>query len=224
MTTRRFTLSDCGYNIIGGHKDLGPDGHLCCGYAFSYHKPARLEPFAHPDLLPHLPALCAAKSAEERKAILERIGRKFTVEASESSCAKYKIRSGLGFTSGYLYVGGICENAQYVAHPDIKDIVPAVALCPTVATAQALIDAHLADAGPTRSKVSVEVKKTVEFEVTLNSKGQVTVDCEYWTWVNDDEADTALYSSPVDYVSDALDAAKPTTVAQAIQVIKGAVK
>lgn len=177
------------------------------------------------DLKPLVPLIRRCKTAAEAQALIQESlmpqAKKFTAVPADPlyGMHTYRIENAHKF-SGYLYLGGTStKSAKDCVVRELAGVIDALNAAPSVAVAQAIIDAHLKES---LDPVKVDLKVTVEdsFTVAYNAAGQVKVDCKYWQWVNDDGEDAELCPSPFDHVADRLNEVKPKTIAAAVAVLK----
>lgn len=143
---------------------------------------------------------------------------KFTVVSGDTPQSKIRILGGhFEGPKEYLYVGGEnTESAKRCVVPELKPVIDALNAAPSAAVAQAIIDAHLAEV-PKEAKVTATAKVTEEFTVTEDD-GAIALESENWhhfiNWsdIDEDEPFAALFTK--------LDAASPTTVSEAVAIIK----
>jgi hypothetical protein len=118
-----------------------------------------------------------------------------------------------GGTSLYLGQGDAYEYAV----PELKAVAKALDLAPSVAVAQAIIDAHVAEP-PKEATFPVSVTVTKDVKVFLDDDGiNVEIGDDYWY---PDNGDTGYAGSPFAALFDLIDEESPETVAEAVEIIK----
>lgn len=162
--------------------------------------------------------VCRAKTLSEILTILKESlvskPKTFTAVAPQSYSPSIRIQNGHKERE-YLYLGYYnAESATRCVVPELAGVIDALNTAPTVAVAQAIIDAHI----NAEAKVSVTVKVTEEFTVTKDENGDIEVDGG--TWYHAVGYSNIDSSKPFAALFTKLDEAAPTTVAEAVAIIK----